>query len=482
MISASVPVATESEAVEGIINDKAMTPLRVREAIDATNISAEAVSFVAHGSAAETTTVQDKLRRFKDVLDYIPPALHAAIRDGTNTTDLTAYIQTAIDAVISRTGYLRFPSGVYKTTNALTISAADRINLVGDGKINSIIARANTDGPIIILANASGPSISAGYYFEWHSFQLRFDPGALATDTDAIGISFETGDGDAGGGFVNFSFNGIEIKGAHTAISNDYGAGAPPNVWGWTWDDIVISNFSSRALYFTSGGFGGFPACRIGHMYVQGRAGLTYEAAPFVIDSADGVSIDVIEWNVFAVDCDALMSFVGASRGVNINILRCESGHIAGGTFHSFVFNSSGFTRIGLIIAYNISVADGVVASLVRITGTGTAELNSVVVEAISQSGTSGVMIANNQDAAGKFRFVGSIAGSGTAWVSGDGGGGWGAFSTLHVLDNGLSVLGDKVVGGRMAGDPGAANNSTETQALANWLRTVITTHGLGGT
>ena len=435
----------------------------------------EMVGFLAAGNGAEATAIQDKLRRFVDVLDYIPPALHADIVAGVNAVDLTSYIQAAIDAVIADGGFLRVPAGVYKTTAALNVSTASEINIIGDGKSRTVISRENATGPILVLQNASGdtsPS-GAGYYFNWHGFRLEYTTPASGRDTNAVGISFELGAGTVGYGYVNFELRGIEVNGAYVGISNDAGAGDPPNVWGWSWDDIVISNFASRALYFVNGGVGGFPACRIGHIYIQGRTGTTYTNNPFVINSADGVSIDVIEWNNFSVNCNALMDFVGSSRGININILRCESGSILGFAAHALLFNSTGHTRVGQIILYNITIADGVVASAMRITGSGTAELGAVTAALIEKSGTTGVMFANSQDVAGNIRYLGPVVGSGTAWVNGDGGNGFSNPSTLHTLSHGLSVLGAKVVGARVTGFTAMTGTATKT-AIATYTAPTI--------
>lgn len=52
-----------------------------------------------------------------NVLDFIPSNLWAGIKDGTNTTDLSSYIQDAIDAV--NKGTVRFPNGTYKITGTI---------------------------------------------------------------------------------------------------------------------------------------------------------------------------------------------------------------------------------------------------------------------------------------------------------------------------------------------------------------------------
>ncbi|MFZ4687844.1 MAG: hypothetical protein ACOYLS_01270 [Polymorphobacter sp.] len=58
----------------------------------------DAVSFVAAGTGAVARSVQDRLRDHISLMDFIPSALRAAIRAGTNTTVLTAYIASAVTA------------------------------------------------------------------------------------------------------------------------------------------------------------------------------------------------------------------------------------------------------------------------------------------------------------------------------------------------------------------------------------------------
>jgi|GEM_PF-4651597 len=62
------------------------------------------------------------------VLDYIPDTLHASIVDGTNTVDLSGYIQSALDASKSTC----FPEGTYYITN--TLYPQRKANITGAGK------------------------------------------------------------------------------------------------------------------------------------------------------------------------------------------------------------------------------------------------------------------------------------------------------------------------------------------------------------
>ncbi|MBO9560501.1 MAG: hypothetical protein J7515_18190 [Caulobacter sp.] len=62
------------------------------------------------------------------VLDFIPAGLHAAIRAYTSTTDVATYVQSALNAGV---GY--FPAGRYVLGATLTVAAAERLMIVGDG-------------------------------------------------------------------------------------------------------------------------------------------------------------------------------------------------------------------------------------------------------------------------------------------------------------------------------------------------------------
>jgi hypothetical protein len=412
-----------------------------------------------------------------NVLDF------GAVGDGV--ADDTAAIQAAIDAVIASGGNtLYIPAGTYKTTDTLRISDASKLNILGAGKYLSIITRANTTGPILLLENASGVSTVNGYYFEWSSFKLAYTTQAATTDTNAVGISFETGTGLAGYGYVNFRFTSIEITGAHTCIHNDKGAGLAPNIWGWTWDDMVFSNFASRAIYLTNDSNGAFPACKGGHWYIQGRVGLTYTDNILYMDAADGIVLDVVEVNILTINADSMLFFVGSSRSVVITLLRCEAIEILGSAFFAFVYNSSGNTTISSGVFYNVVVSDGVVASVGRLINTGFGSIGAIDATNITRpgGGTTGRMIANQSDGAGKWRFIGPLSPSSGAWTSGDGGNGYGPGSALYLPDNGLSVLGTKVVGAQGAAVADASGGVTvddEARTAINDLLARVRAHGL---
>jgi hypothetical protein len=86
------------------------------------------------------------------VLAYIPVALHAGIRDGTNTTPLDPYLQAALDRVspvpadtravpkAGTGGTLCFPAGDYLIASEVA-SESDGVDLVGDGIATRLVLK-----------------------------------------------------------------------------------------------------------------------------------------------------------------------------------------------------------------------------------------------------------------------------------------------------------------------------------------------------
>jgi hypothetical protein len=53
--------------------------------------------FTQSGTGASSRTVQGRFRETISVLDFIPVALHDDIQDGTSATDVSSYVQLALD-------------------------------------------------------------------------------------------------------------------------------------------------------------------------------------------------------------------------------------------------------------------------------------------------------------------------------------------------------------------------------------------------
>ena len=115
------------------------------EFVQAAVTDSATMAYVPQGVGAYSRTVQDKLREWVSVLDYIPPAQHAAIFAGTSTYDASADIQAAIDTDAPS---ILFPRGVYKAHGLLLnndyqelLGFGAQIVKNGDGAIFTISKR-----------------------------------------------------------------------------------------------------------------------------------------------------------------------------------------------------------------------------------------------------------------------------------------------------------------------------------------------------
>lgn len=94
------------------------------------------IDFTQSGSGAISTNVQDYLRLHRIVHGWIPTSLWSGVSDGTNSTDLTTYIQAAIDAG-GENSELYMPEGTYKIASTLALPTG--LKLTGAGEQATII-------------------------------------------------------------------------------------------------------------------------------------------------------------------------------------------------------------------------------------------------------------------------------------------------------------------------------------------------------
>ena len=92
-------------------------------------IATSKLSFLQSGTSAQARTVSDKFRDSVSVLDFIPEAEHAAIRNRTSTYNCAANFQAALDAHTS----VYVPAGRYTIGSTLTVSNKS-MHLFGEGE------------------------------------------------------------------------------------------------------------------------------------------------------------------------------------------------------------------------------------------------------------------------------------------------------------------------------------------------------------
>ena len=92
-------------------------------------IATSKLSFLQSGTSAQARTVSDKFRDSVSVLDFIPEAEHAAIRNRTSTYNCATNFQAALDAHTS----VYVPAGRYTIGSTLTVSNKS-MHLFGEGE------------------------------------------------------------------------------------------------------------------------------------------------------------------------------------------------------------------------------------------------------------------------------------------------------------------------------------------------------------
>lgn len=101
-------------AAQGLLADSAIQPSDLADYFDKTSDDSGDIEFTQAGTGAVARTAEDKLRERVSVLDFIPVAEHAAIFARTSTTDLTTYVQAAVDYLNSiGGGLLQYSYGRY---------------------------------------------------------------------------------------------------------------------------------------------------------------------------------------------------------------------------------------------------------------------------------------------------------------------------------------------------------------------------------
>lgn len=85
--------------------------------------------FIQAGGGVQRS-VESKLQDVVSVLDFIPESEHAAIKAGTSTTDVTTYLQAALD---SGAKFIEIPEGTYVTTGIEIKSTSSIEAVIGQG-------------------------------------------------------------------------------------------------------------------------------------------------------------------------------------------------------------------------------------------------------------------------------------------------------------------------------------------------------------
>jgi hypothetical protein len=196
-------------------------------------------SKVGFSAVATSTgrTVQDKLRESISVKDF------GAV--GNGTTDDTAAIQSAINAVITPTGGgLYFPGGTYKITAKLVIPFSTGWRIHGESREGTRIKQFTSNTRIF--------SFETENTWGWEIAELSLGWNAQQTtaNTQSVAIYFGTGAPSSGNGFYDWQVRRISFSKGFRAIAAD-SANSPP-LWGLKVTECAHGGTMAGAFFFAS--------------------------------------------------------------------------------------------------------------------------------------------------------------------------------------------------------------------------------------
>ncbi|MGX7706303.1 hypothetical protein [Methylobacterium sp. Gmos1] len=140
---------------------------------------ASGLSTLGPQTGAQAYSLSEQATDTVSVMAFIPKALRAGIRARTNTTDLTTYIQAALNTSKN----VRFPSGDYQVCNALSQKGGQRLS--GDGVTVSRLMIGpcfNMGAQAVVVATNSATSngTPAEQSAGWDKIGVVFDQSHLA--------------------------------------------------------------------------------------------------------------------------------------------------------------------------------------------------------------------------------------------------------------------------------------------------------------
>jgi hypothetical protein len=189
-----LPIATQAEAEAGTANDKAMTPLRTKQAIDALGVSqtalaaptgGEMVGFQRTGGIARN--IASALVETWRVTDFMTEAQIADVISGAGLLDVTVAIQDAVNALrAAGGGTLVFPNGLYKITDTIVVDHnATNVGIILSGAGRGTHIKQTGAGKDAFLWSQSHFLFNSGM----RDLQIECDPTAGNCITVGFGMS-----------------------------------------------------------------------------------------------------------------------------------------------------------------------------------------------------------------------------------------------------------------------------------------------------
>jgi hypothetical protein len=247
------------------ITERTVGPIILHDPADSDDyMPSTDVSFTQSGTGAVSRPVSGKLQELPSFFDFIPTSLHAGITAGTNTDDLTTYIQAAVDAAYTeQTGGVFANAGTfYWTTVARQLAAKRTVNIYGAGTKATVFKKYGAGTDPLLNWSTSGSSVLEAY--------ARFQD-------FSISASGKTFDGIKLTDIAYLRMLGLNIEGCDKAI---HGLGALV----LSLDDNCVIRLNAIGLYLRKNAGG---TIRPNMVYVGGNTVISNNSS-FGIDFGDG--------------------------------------------------------------------------------------------------------------------------------------------------------------------------------------------------
>ena len=197
-----------------------------------------------------------------NILDYIPPAEHAAILDGTSTYNCATDITTAINALKGSTSAkaLYFPKGTYAVDATITLTTIHGFKFFGDGVNATIIKYTPTTGSLFYITD----------YLQNAFYDIKFFGSNYTTSVTNRCFRLNGTGGGTGLLFQNCFFYGFgkQITTTDTTVNDDTVTFNSCYFWyqnyvwdntneqavSWTWNDCQVL-FTETTVLNNPGGF-----------------------------------------------------------------------------------------------------------------------------------------------------------------------------------------------------------------------------------
>ena len=215
---------------------------------------------------------------------------------GDGSTDDTASIQNAVNAMVTANSHLYFPAGNYKITSAITIGFGTGFIIEGTSMGSTFITQYTDNTPIFnFTASETHGFLIKNFDFEYKNYQP-------VTNTNSVAIYFSASVSNDGSGFYNFTIDSCTFNSGYYGIKQISTSSGSYNVplWGiWISHCVFGGTLSGGAIYIAPYTSVGQPEVVIENTYIHCSNDSTYRMYknPIYITCTSSCLLKGVEFN-----------------------------------------------------------------------------------------------------------------------------------------------------------------------------------------